>query len=123
MEKTIISEAKQAELLARMVELQIREADLEEKFVLGSGRGGQKLNKSSTCVQLRHLPTGIEVKCQQERSRALNRFFARRLLCAKVAALAAGGEARRSEEVDRIRRRKERRRRRARNKGESPADE
>ncbi|NLC71827.1 MAG: peptide chain release factor-like protein [Desulfuromonadaceae bacterium] len=113
LEKTIISAAKQEELLRRMASLDIREADLEEKFVLGSGRGGQKVNKSSTCVFLRHLPTGIEVKCQRERSRALNRFFARRLLCDKIEEVTAGGDSPRQQEIERIRRNKSRRRRRA----------
>ena len=116
MEKTIISAAKQEELLRRMAGLDIREADLEEKFVLGSGRGGQKVNKSSTCVYLRHVPTGAEVKCQKERSRALNRFFARRLLCDKIEEMTLGGDSAKQKELERIRRNKSRRRRRAQGK-------
>ena len=110
MEKTIITAVKQEQLLRRMAELKIREADLEEKFVLGSGRGGQKVNKSSTCVYLRHRPTGVEVKCQKERSRALNRFFARRLLCDKIAEITAGGDSAHQKELARIRCNKDRRR-------------
>jgi protein subunit release factor B len=61
----------------RFAKLKICEEDLVEKFVLGTGRGGQKVNKTSSCVYLKHLPTGIEVKCQKERSRELNRLLAR----------------------------------------------
>ena len=68
-------------LRKRMLRLGIREEDLLEKFILGSGSGGQKINKTSSCVYLKHIPTGIEVKCQQERSRELNRQTARYLLC------------------------------------------
>jgi len=83
-EKTIISEAKKNELLNKMQELRIFEEDIEEKFILASNKGGQKVNKTASCVYLKHLPTGIEIKCQKERTRALNRFFARRLLCEKI---------------------------------------
>ncbi len=68
-------------LKKRMADLSIKEEDLLEKFVLGSGPGGQKINKTSSCVYLKHLPTGIEVKCQKERSRELNRHLARKELC------------------------------------------
>lgn len=77
----MISETKWQELRQRMEELGIREEDLVEKFILASGRGGQKIQKSASCVYLKHLPTGLEVKCQQERLRESNRFFARRALC------------------------------------------
>jgi len=66
-----------------MKQLGIDEDDLIEKFILGSGKGGQKVNKTSSCVYLKHLPTGIEVKCQQGRSRELNRYVARYELCEK----------------------------------------
>ena len=76
-----ISEKKQRALALRMEQLNLREEDLTEKFVQGSGRGGQKLAKTSSCVYLKHNPTGLEVKCQRERSREDNRFLARRQLC------------------------------------------
>ena len=62
----------------RMLGLGISEDTLVEKFITGSGSGGQKINKTASCVYLKHLPTGIEVKCQQQRSRELNRYLARR---------------------------------------------
>jgi peptide chain release factor len=87
----------------------IREADIVEKFVRSQGPGGQNVNKSSTCVYLRHLPTGIEVKCQQERSQAQNRAAARSLLEAKIEARRRAGilaQRSRSEKLRRQRRRR-----------------
>lgn len=68
-------------LAERMEALGILEEDLEERFVLGSGSGGQKINKTSSCVYLKHLPTGREVNCQETRSREKNREIARIRLC------------------------------------------
>ena len=76
---------KLAALKERMEALGIREQDLEESFVRGSGRGGQKVNKTNNCVYLRHTLTGIAVKCHADRSRELNRFLARRELCDALA--------------------------------------
>ena len=67
-----------------MKALGIYEKDIEEKFIRSSGSGGQKVNKTSTCVYLRHLPTGIEIKCMEERNQSLNRFLARRELVRRV---------------------------------------
>ena len=67
-----------------MEELGILEKDIEEKFVRSSGHGGQNVNKTSTCVYLKHVPTGIEVKCMKDRSQSINRFFARRELIKKI---------------------------------------
>jgi len=112
----MITQAKQDELKRRMSALHIREEDILESFVLGSGRGGQKINKSATCVRLKHTPTGIEVKCQQERSREMNRFFARRILCEKIEDRVLGKAARKQQEIDRIRRQKARRAKKAKEK-------
>ena len=79
-----VTEEKERWLRERMEALGVRERDIEEKFVRSSGRGGQKVNKTSTCVYLKHLPTGLEVKCSRERSQSLNRFFARRELVKKI---------------------------------------
>ena len=67
-----------------MAKLRIAEEDLVEKFILGSGSGGQKINKTSSCVYLKHVPSGIEVKCQANRSREMNRFLARHELCDRI---------------------------------------
>ena len=63
-----------------MKKLGVKESDIHEKFITGSGKGGQKQNKTASCVYLKHVPSGKEVKCQKSRSREDNRFFARRLL-------------------------------------------
>jgi len=79
-----VSEEKDRWLKERMEALHIHEKDIEEKFIRSSGKGGQKVNKSSTCVYLKHLPTGIEVKFMRERSQSLNRFLARRELVKRI---------------------------------------
>ncbi len=104
---------KQEELRHRMEKLGIKESDLVEKFIRSSGHGGQNLNKVATCVYLKHLPTGLEVKCQQERSQALNRFLARRILCQKVEALIKGKESEKQQRIAKIRRQKRKRSKRA----------
>lgn len=67
-----------------MERLRIREADLVEKFVQGSGPGGQKINKTSSSVYLKHLPSRIEIQCQETRSRDRNREIARERLCDRI---------------------------------------
>lgn len=77
---------KWEQVQARMTQLGIAEADLEESFVLGSGKGGQKVNRTASAVQLLHRPSGRVVKCGEERSQHLNRLRARERLCDEVAA-------------------------------------
>src|SRR5499427_2315744 len=108
-----VSPGKEKSLLERMQALGVREEDIEEQFVRSSGAGGQKVNKTSTCVVLHHRPTGIRVKCQRERSQALNRFLARRILLDKIDARLTGARAAAEQEAARIRRQKRRRSRRA----------
>ena len=79
-----ITQSKQEAILQQMQSLGILEQDLEEQFIRGSGKGGQKKNKTSNCVQLRHIPTGIMVRFEEYRERAINQILARRLLCEKV---------------------------------------
>jgi peptide chain release factor len=69
------------ELTARMKCLRVREEDLEENFIRGTGAGGQKINKTSSTVHLRHRVSGLEVRCQRERSQSANRYWARWELC------------------------------------------
>lgn len=96
-----------------MERLGIRERDIVEKFIHGGGRGGQKINKSANCVYLKHLPTGIEVKCQSERSQALNRFLARRILTEKVEGKVLGEQNREIQRAEKIRRQKRKRSKKA----------
>ena len=108
-----VSEEKNQWLRKKMEALGIREEDIEEKFIRSSGRGGQKVNKTSTCVTLRHIPTGIEVKCMKERSQSLNRFLARRVLVEKISKV-AGQIASNDVKMEKIRRQKAKRKKRAR---------
>src|SRR5512143_2920380 len=111
-----VSPDKEQALAERMESLGIREEDILEKFIRSGGRGGQNVNKVSTCVVLKHLPTGIEVKCQQERSQALNRFLARRILCDKIERAILGRKSEAEQRVWKLRKQKKRRSRRAKEK-------
>ncbi len=112
----MISKEKIEKLESRMQDLNIKEEDLIEKFILGSGSGGQKINKTSSCVYLKHLPTGIEIKCQQERSRELNRYRARQELCAKIEEVYHKEKSEKIHEREKIRRQKKRRSRKSKEK-------
>ena len=82
-----VTKQKQKSLALRMAKLGIREEDIFEQFVKGSGKGGQKINKTSSCVILRHRLSGTTVKCQRERRLSVNRYLARRLLADRIEAL------------------------------------
>ena len=111
-----VSLAKQQALAERMRKLGVREADLEERFLRSSGPGGQRTNKVSTCVVLRHPPSGLEVRCQRERLQALNRYLARRLLLDRLEAQRLGRLSEAAQRISKIRRQKRRRSRRAKEK-------
>jgi protein subunit release factor B len=104
-----INPEKEAQLLERMARLGIRESDLEERFIRGSGKGGQKVNKTSSCVYILHRPTGLEIKCQRERYQSVNRFLARRELCDRLEERIQGIRSQRQQEIERIRRQKRKR--------------
>lgn len=107
---------KWEKLRARMSQLGIREKDLEEKFIRSSGRGGQNVNKLSTCVYLKHLPSGIEVKCQKTRSQQDNRFFARRILAEKLEMQKEGKKSAEEKRRYKLRKQKQKRSKRAKEK-------
>lgn len=111
-----VSQEKETALNEKMRELGIRPEDLVEKFIRSGGHGGQNVNKTSTCVYLKHVPTGIEVKCQRERSQALNRFLARRLLADKIENLIRGKESAERQRIEKLRRQKRKRSKRAKEK-------
>ncbi|OIP82072.1 peptide chain release factor-like protein [Candidatus Peregrinibacteria bacterium CG22_combo_CG10-13_8_21_14_all_44_10] len=90
--------------------------DIEEKFVRGSGAGGQKINKTSSCVWLRHVPTKTEVKCQKHREREKNRISAYKLLVKKIEAIKLGKESSRAKKIFKLKKQKQRRSRRAQEK-------
>jgi protein subunit release factor B len=111
-----VSPEKEKALEARMGRLGVSEGDLRETFIRSSGPGGQKVNKTSSCVYLVHLPTGLSVKCQRERSQAMNRFLARRLLLDRIERLQRGLVAAEKQRIEKIKRQKRRRSRRAKEK-------
>jgi len=111
-----VSSIKEKLLKEKMEALNIREEDIRESFVRSGGRGGQNVNKTSTCVQLKHVPTGIEVKCSKERSQALNRYHARVILTKKIEQLIKGRESEDIQRIEKIRRQKRKRSKRAKEK-------
>jgi protein subunit release factor B len=108
-----VSEEKNRWLQERMETLGIHEGDIEEKFIRSSGSGGQKVNKTSSCVYLKHLPTGMEVKCMKDRNQSLNRFLARRELIKKIEKL-SGQLTPEDIQIKKTKRQKLKRRKRAR---------
>jgi protein subunit release factor B len=111
-----VSSDKWKALEARLLKLGIRQEDLEERFVRAGGPGGQNVNKVSTCVVLIHRPSGLSVRCQEERSQGLNRFLARRRLADKMEEMLLGAASRRRQEIEKIRRQKRKRSKRAKEK-------
>jgi protein subunit release factor B len=110
-----VNEEKNRRLREKMEQLGVREEDLEEQFLRSSGKGGQHVNKTSTCVYLKHRPTGLEVKCMTERSQSLNRFLARRQLLEMIES-ALGNITAGDLKREKARKQKTRRKKRARDK-------
>lgn len=108
-----VSQQKASDLEERMKNCGIKESDLDETFVRSSGAGGQKVNKTSTCVHLKHLPSGLMVKMQKSRSQRLNRYYARKRLCEMLEEKQLGVESPEAKKREKIRKQRDRRRRRS----------
>src|SRR4029077_13740530 len=108
-----VSEKKLKQLEAKMAQLGLLESDFDESFTRSGGAGGQNVNKVSSCVWLKHRPTGLEVKCQAERSQALNRFLAKRLLVEKIEAKVLVAASEKQKHIEKMRRQKRKRSKRA----------
>ena len=111
-----VSSDKEKGLLERMEKLGIRKEDIEESFVRSSGPGGQHVNKTSTCVYVIHVPTGLSVKCGRTRSQSLNRFYARRLLLDKIEKAMTGVVEEELSRIEKLKRQKRKRSKRAKEK-------
>lgn len=111
-----VSQAKAKELRDQMERMGVAESDFEESFTRSQGKGGQNVNKVSTCVVLKHVPSGLTVKCQKERSQALNRYLARRRLLDKIEEEQKGRLSAKRQEIEKIRRQKRKRSKRAKEK-------
>jgi protein subunit release factor B len=117
-----VSAKKESELLAQMERCGVQERDLEEKFIRSGGPGGQHVNRTATCVYIKHTTTGFEVKMQKARSQALNRFYARRRLCELIE---EGDGSHKSKEMlrrDKLRKQKARRRKKSKKKYEGETE-
>lgn len=107
-----VTPKKQQDLEGRMAKIGLREQDLLEKFIHSGGPGGQRVNKASSCVYLKHLPSGLEVKMQRERQQRLNRYYARKRLCEMLEEKMLGEKSPAAMKAEKIRKQKQRRRRR-----------
>ena len=107
-----ITERKRQELERRMLNCNLLESDIEEKFVRSGGAGGQKVNKTSTCVHLKHIPSGLAVKVQTSRTQGLNRYYARKQMCELLENKLLGKQSPQAKKIEKIKKQKDRRRRR-----------
>lgn len=111
-----ITTKKKENLARQMTKLEIFDNDLIEKFIRSSGPGGQHCNKNETCVYLKHIPTGIEVKCSKTRFRENNRFFARRMLVEKIDEQINKVRSDKQQKIEKLKRQKRKRSKRAKEK-------
>lgn len=102
--------------LQKAEELKIFPWDITEQFVRGGGKGGQKINKTSSCVLVRHLPTGTEVRCQKHREQSKNRLSAYKLLILKIEEQVRGWESERAKKIFKLKKQKQKRSKRAKEK-------
>ena len=102
--------------LSKAAALNIFPQDVTEKFIRGSGHGGQKVNKTSSCVVVKHLPTGIEVRCQKHREQSSNRISAYKLLILKIEEKVRGAQSEKQQKIFKLKKQKQRRSKRAKEK-------
>lgn len=111
-----VSRKKEYALREKMARFSIKESDLEEHFIRSRGPGGQNVNKVSTGVYLKHIPSSVEVKVYSERSQALNRYAARKILVGKIETMLLGRLSEERKRIEKIRRQKRKRSKRAKDK-------
>ena len=116
-----VTEQKAQALQERMQACGLREEDLQESFIRSQGPGGQHVNKTSTCVHLKHKPTGFDVKMQKSRNQRLNRFYARRRMCELLEEKIMGQESPQARKQAKIRKQKDRKKRRQTKKTDMPS--
>ena len=112
----MITRKKEEALREKMARFSIKESDLEEHFIRSRGPGGQNVNKVSTGVYLKHLPSRVDVKVYSERSQALNRYAARKILVSRIEAMILGRQSEERKRIEKIRRQKRKRSKRAKEK-------
>lgn len=122
MSKFGVSLEKEEALQKKMEELGVKDVDIDEKFIRSGGPGGQNVNKVATCVQLKHLPTGITVKIQKDRTQGVNRFLARRSLVSKIEESISGKPTKEKLKIQKVQKQKKRRKRKTKAKLESAID-
>lgn len=107
-----VTEKKQSDLMQRMEQCGLLEKNIEEAFVRSGGAGGQRVNKTSTCVLLKHIPTGLSVKMQKSRTQMLNRYYARKQMCQLLENEQLGSQSPQARKIAKTRKQKDRARRR-----------
>ncbi|MBI5630924.1 MAG: peptide chain release factor-like protein [Elusimicrobia bacterium] len=112
-ERFDVSPSKVQALLGRIQRLGINPQLIEESFIRGGGKGGQKINKTANCVQLHYPPLGIRVRVQRERRRSLNRFLALRELVDQIEIRISPQTSEKLREMEKLRKGKARRQARA----------
>jgi len=117
-----VTEKKARALEERMAACGIKENDIEESFIKSQGPGGQHVNKTATCVAIKHGPTGLHIKAQEGRSQAMNRYYARKRLCEHLEAKQLGQESPEAKRIAKLRKQKQRRKRRTKNRDQGPGE-